>query len=218
MKFIKIFLSRPKLILSFAIGAIVHLSIQILTNLNTQTSLVISLNIMQISFLVLFVRTMLIYSHQEMQKRAITQDEGKHVILIMVICVAVFTIGALIYEIQKAKATVESLHYYHAGLAFFTVITSWLFSHTMFAIHYAHDYYLNFIKNKNCGLRFPETEKPDYFDFLYFSFIIGTSAQTADVSFTNQALRKTGLLHCVFAYFFNTSILALAINLGSSFL
>jgi uncharacterized membrane protein len=57
---------------------------------------------------------------------------------------------------------------------------------------------------------------PDYWDFLYFSAVIGTSGQTADVSFTSKAMRRTGLVHCVLAYFYNTTVLALTINIAAS--
>ena len=68
---------------------------------------------------------------------------------------------------------------------------------------------------KNGGLLFPNQKLPDYIDFLYFSCVIGTSGQTADVSFTSQSMRKVGLMHSVLAFFFNTSLVALMINIAS---
>jgi uncharacterized membrane protein len=68
------------------------------------------------------------------------------------------------------------------------------------------------------GLDFPGTHSPDYADFLYFSCIIGTSGQTADISFCSRSMRRTGLVHCVLAYFFNTTLLALTINIASGLL
>jgi len=65
------------------------------------------------------------------------------------------------------------------------------------------------------GLIFPGTSLPDYADFLYFSCVIGTSAQTADVSFSSSVLRRIGTVHCILAFFFNTTILALTINIAS---
>lgn len=63
---------------------------------------------------------------------------------------------------------------------------------------------------------FQKTDQPDYLDFVYFSYIIGTSAQTADVSITNSQLRHLNIFHCVLAFIFNTVILAVAINVAAS--
>jgi uncharacterized membrane protein len=65
------------------------------------------------------------------------------------------------------------------------------------------------------GLEFPGGQPPDYGDFLYFSCVIGTSGQTADVSFTSRKMRRTGTLHCILAFFFNTTLVALTINIAS---
>lgn len=86
----------------------------------------------------------------------------------------------------------------------------------MFAIHYAHDYYLAKSRQVDGGLDFPKTDQPDYLDFVYFSYIIGTSAQTADVSITSSQLRHLNIFHCVLAFIFNTVILAVAINVAAS--
>ena len=63
---------------------------------------------------------------------------------------------------------------------------------------------------------FPDTEQPLYLDFLYFSCIIGTSAQTADIGINSRPMRLTVLLHSVQAFFFNTMILAIVINMAAS--
>jgi len=88
----------------------------------------------------------------------------------------------------------------------------------MFALHYAHDYYRDQSAHRGGGLQFPGEEAPDYWDFVYFAAVIGTSAQTADVSFTSRAMRRLGLVHCTLAYAFNTTLLALTINIASGLL
>jgi len=88
----------------------------------------------------------------------------------------------------------------------------------MFTQHYAHDYYLSKHLGRNAGLHFPGGEEPDYGDFLYFASVIGTSAQTADVSFTSRAMRRIGTIHCILAFFFNTTLIALTINIASGLL
>jgi len=86
-------------------------------------------------------------------------------------------------------------------------------------LHYTHEYYNDRAKTRNAGLKFPdENLQPDYWDFIYFSFIIGTSAQTADINITSKSFRRLVTLHCVIVFFFNITILALTINIGASLL
>jgi uncharacterized membrane protein len=110
------------------------------------------------------------------------------------------------------------LRYAHIGLAAMTLVSSWAFTQLMFAQHYAHDYYAAEAKGCDGGLEFPGRHAPDYGDFIYFACVIGTSGQTADVSFTSRSMRRTGGVHCVLAFFFNTTLLALTINIASGLL
>ena len=94
--------------------------------------------------------------------------------------------------------------------------SNWAFTQIMFALHYAHDYYVAHVNGKPTGIDFPADQAPDYGDFLYLAFIIGTSAQTADVSFNSKQMRRIALVHCVLAFIFNTFVLALTINIAAS--
>ena len=93
-----------------------------------------------------------------------------------------------------------------------SVILSWLFLNSMFAIHYAHGYYGNY-GDPNVGLEFPKTPKPDYWDFAYFSIVIGMTFQVSDVQITSNYLRRVVLLHSVIAFFFNVFIIAITVNI-----
>jgi uncharacterized membrane protein len=148
--------------------------------------------------------------------RAQLQDEGRWFILILVNIAAVASLAAIVAELSAAKALYGEQRYAHMGLAAFTILSSWIFTHLMFAVHYAHDYYLARSNSRPVGLLFPDEENPDYGDFLYFSFVIGTSAQTADVSLTSKPMRRIGLVHCVLSFIFNTTVLALTINIAAS--
>ena len=99
-----------------------------------------------------------------------------------------------------------------------TVLSSWCLTHLVFAVHYAHDYYLNQGRKLPPGIQFPGETEPDYGDFLYLAGVIGTSGQTADVSFTSRAMRRIALAHCVLAFLFNTTVLALTINIAAGLL
>lgn len=154
-------------------------------------------------------------THETIQRRAQQQSEGQLLILILVIVGAIASITAIVVELSAAKNVSGSARYLPIGLALFTIVASWVFIHMMFALHYAHNYFVARMTGKPGGIEFPDDDDPRYGDFLYFSYIIGTSAQTADVNFTAKPMRRIGLAHCVLAFFFNTMILALTINIAA---
>lgn len=160
-------------------------------------------------------------SSEKMRQRAKVEDEGQLVILGLVIAGAVASLAAIVAELAQVNDLGHLAKLARIGLVVATILSSWVFTHMMFALHYAHDYYLTLSKNpsgKVGGLSFPGTDEPDYGDFMYFAFVIGTSGQTADVAFTSSAMRRIGLLHCVLAFLFNTTLLALTINIAASLL
>lgn len=207
--------TRPRLFASGLVGVLAALLLSGVPGLHTVTRLVISWNVFSCLYLVLAVHMVLLADHDTMRMRAKQQDEGRRTVLAMVVLAALATLGAIIAELAAVKDMVGTERYAHIALAVLTISTSWAFTHVMFALHYAHDFYFNRLKKQPGGLEFPGTEQPDYGDFIYFAFIIGTSGQTADVSLTTSAMRRTGVLHCVLAFFFNTTLVALTINIAS---
>ena len=108
-------------------------------------------------------------------------------------------------------------------LSVVTVVASWLFLHTVLALHYAHQYYWpkrqpSHPDAHHGGLEFPGGESPDYMDFLYFSFVLGATSQTSDVAITGKQIRRLAMLHGTLAFAFNTLLLALTINVAASLL
>ena len=144
------------------------------------------------------------------------QDDGQVVILVLVVTSSIASLAAIAAELAVVKDMHGLLKVAHITLAGLTVVSSWAFIQVMFALHYAHDYYAALSQNMHKGIQFPEDDEPDYGDFFYFAAIIGTSGQTADVSFTSKSMRRIGSVHCILAYFFNTTVLALLINIGAS--
>lgn len=207
--------TRPRLFAAGLVGLLTTLLLAGVPGLHTVTRLVLGWNIFACLYLVLAVHMMVLADHDKMRMRAQQQDEGRRTLLALVVLAALATLGAIIAELAVAKDTQGTQRYAHIALAVLTIASSWAFTHVMFAVHYAHDFYNNRAKKQPDGLLFPGTEHPDYGDFVYFAFIIGTSAQTADVSLTTSAMRRTGLLHCVLAFLFNTTLLALTINIAS---
>lgn len=105
----------------------------------------------------------------------------------------------------------------HLALAAATMVCAWTFVQVVFAAHYAHLYYGEDEGSSRGGLDFNGDPEPDFWDFLYFSLTIGATSQTSDTDITSKPMRRIALLQTVYAYFFNTSVLALAINMAAGF-
>ncbi len=207
---------KPRLFIALAVGlAAFWLSSVYTTRLTTAA--LIGWNSCTLLYLGMSVETMFNASHERMQKRAQLHDDGEGVILLLSVAAAILSFVAIVAELATTKTATGWLKAMHIGLSGLTLLTSWAFIHTGFAFNYAHGYYAHSSRNKGVPcLIFPNTDQPHYTDFLYFSFIIGTSGQTADVSFATTAIRRVGLVHCVLAYLFNATVLALMINIAAS--
>jgi uncharacterized membrane protein len=168
-------------------------------------------------YLLLAVSMMARSNIDRIRHRADMQDEGQMVILGLTIVTALVSLAGVVAEMARAKTPSGHHEWQHVALAGLTVFLSWTFTHTMFAVHYAHEFYVGSDDELAQGLEFPGKEPPDYWDFVYYSFVIGTACATADVNVTSKAMRRLTTLHCVVAFFFNTTILALTVNIGAGF-
>jgi uncharacterized membrane protein len=145
------------------------------------------------------------------RRRAPTQDEGGATILALTVIAALVSLAAIFAHLGAGNASSRA-----PGRLVFVAVTiwlSWTFIHTMFALHYAHEFY---DRHDGGGMAFPGGEEPDYWDFVYFSFVIGMTSQVSDVGVTGKAIRRTVIAHGVVAFFFNVALLALVINLAAS--
>ena len=157
-------------------------------------------------------------SPETMRRRAALEDESRWVFLALVAAAAFFSMFAILGLMREAKAAGGSAMILLVVLAGVTILLSWLLAHTMFAVHYAHDYFMDLADEGNAGLLFPgERGDPDYWDFLYFSFVVGMTAQVSDVQVLTQRWRRLVLAHGLLSFLFNTLILALSINLLAGF-
>ena len=151
---------------------------------------------------------------------ALRQDEGRVAMLVLTVFAAVASLGAIVGELGTGQVTGQV-----AGqatprtaaqlvLATTTIVLSWAFIHTIFALHYAHDFYSDHGARK-C-LNFPGEEAPDYWDFVYFSVVIGMTSQVSDVTVASRPMRHTVTAHGIVSFFFNASLLALMVNIAAS--
>jgi uncharacterized membrane protein len=208
--------ARPRLFIATAIAVTVGLVLPTDVASHLVTRMLIAWNTGTVLYVSLAATMMIRSSSQKMRYRAQLQDDGKLAILILVALTAMASLAAMAGELAVVKNTHGFLKGAHIALAGCTVLSSWAFIQVMFALHYAHEYYAAACRGRSVGLRFPDDDDPDYGDFFYFSAIIGTSGQTADVSFVSQPMRRIGSLHCILAYLFNTTVLALLINIAAS--
>jgi len=154
---------------------------------------------------------------QTCQARAALYDQSDWVIMAVVIASAAASFAAIFVELAAIKSghAPPALGLIVTGV---TVVLSWSFTHMLFALHYANIYYRPHHHGPPGGLDFPGEHKPDYRDFLYYSFVIGCACQTADVDTTTRQMRMVSLAHGIIAFAFNTAILALTINVGAGLL
>ena len=215
-RFLRLVRARPRIFIAAAAAAAVGVYLPSDLASHTVTRLLVAWNVGTCFYVLLAAIMMVRSSQHHMRRRAQIQDDGQLVILILVVVSAIASLVAIAAELSVVKDMHGLLKIEHVTLAGLTVLSSWAFIQTMFALHYAHDYYAALSKNQPAGIQFPGEESPDYGDFFYFAAVIGTSGQTADVSFTSKPMRRIGALHCILAYLFNTTVLALLINIGAS--
>jgi uncharacterized membrane protein len=160
-------------------------------------------------------------SASEVKVIAGKQDSSRPIIFIVVLFASVISLFAVVFIMRTLPNPKEPGYPFHVGFAILSVILSWVMIHTTYAIRYTHMYY-NLMyeermtqKEHKGGLIFPNEEPPDYFDFAYFSFVIGMTWQVSDVQITSKRMRRIVLVHALLSFFYNTVILALTINIIS---
>jgi uncharacterized membrane protein len=159
-----------------------------------------------------------VFDSKNTRSRAQAQDEPSVVIfgvMLMAVLACVAAIVLLLKQVQTLEGTERFLH---MGLAMLALAMSWLFIHTLFAFRYAHRYYQEKKRKEpdGAGLVFPNQPDPDYFDFLYYSFVIGMTSQVSDVQVSSREMRRLTLGHGILSFAFNVLIVALTINVLAS--
>jgi uncharacterized membrane protein len=171
-----------------------------------------------IVYLALGFRMMTSCGGDVMRKRAARQDDSQVVILVLVLIAIVFSFWIIVGVLSEAKEAGGQAKLLRISLAALTILLSWLVTQVAFTFHYAHEFYRpdDGAQKSAGGLEFPKDDSPDYWDFFYFATSIGAASQTSDVAIRTKALRRLVTLHAVISFFFNTAVLALAINIGAS--
>ena len=153
---------------------------------------------------------------ERMRSRARLQDDGAVMVLTLTVVAALASLAAILLELTGITTYPERVQVLHLGLVVLTVLCSWFLVHTAFALHYAHEFYATTAKAGHPCLDFPGNPHPDYVDFLYFSFVIGTTSQTADVTITSSPMRRLALAHGIITFLYNATLLAFTVNIAAS--
>jgi uncharacterized membrane protein len=212
-KFPHKFRIRPRLLISLLIAGIVTIFLP--HSMYWTTRILCAWDVVMISFLGLTWRLMLQATPAMMQRLAFKEDEGRLTISISIALAACISLVA-VASIPHEKGLPTVIMMMNLGISIATIVGSWLLVHTIFTQHYAHIYYQGdktLDERKSSGLDFPGEIEPDYWDFLYFSFVIGMTGQVSDVSVTSREMRQLSLLQGILSFFFNTTILAISINM-----
>ena len=145
----------------------------------------------------------------DLKKRAAEEDEGIMLVLLLALFAVGFSIVGIFILLNQGKRP-DGVP---LVLALAAAPLGWFMLHTMAAFHYVDLYYFD-CKEKGAGspLEFPGTKEPDLWDFLYFSFVIGMTAQVSDVQVCNGKMLRAVSGHSIVSFFFNTVLIAMAVN------
>jgi uncharacterized membrane protein len=207
--FVRVVVSRPRTFVAIAIAIVVFFLLPDSRRLVTRV--LVGWDVFATVYLVLAYIMMARCGHEHIKPSAILQDDGRVLMMIVTQLGALASIAAIVFELGATKKSGPGL-----TLAVITIALSWTLVHTAFALHYAHDYYRG---SKPGGLQFPSGDKSDhadYWDFVYFSFVIGMTAQVSDVGITEKRIRRTATVHGIISFVFNTALLALMVNIAAS--
>jgi uncharacterized membrane protein len=207
---VRVVRARPRLFLSAGLGAIIGVVLP--AGLSLATRLIIAWDVGVAIYLALMFQAMADCDVARIRRRAKLLDEGRIVFLALTAGAAVASLGAIVAQLS-AKETGHQPAY--LALAVATIALSWTFTHGIFALHYAHEYYGE-ARAEGGGLAFPGKDQPDYWDFVYFSVVIGMTSQVSDVAVTAKSVRRTVTAHGVLSFFFNATLLALTVNIAAS--
>jgi uncharacterized membrane protein len=206
---------HARLVISIAIGMAVTLGLG-MTDWSMATKLLLGWDIGVVLYLTLAYKLMITYGVTEIRRRAAEDDEGALALLILTGLSGLAIMGAIIAELGIAKVSGQPRSGLGVTLAMATILVSWAFVHTIFALHYAHEYYGERGDHAMGGLTFPGRQSPDYWDFLYFSLVIAMTSQVSDVVITSKVIRRLVMVHGALAFFFNVAVFALTVNIVSN--
>lgn len=211
-------LRRPRLAAGVASGTLLYVLLLAFGSLSGRLRFILSWDAGVLVAMALFIGLRRALP-DTMKRIAAQQDTGKWTVLLLTLVAGSASLVAIAGEVPLIRNAGEFEKIARIGLIIATIVLSWTFIQTIFALHYAHDYYSSTSAgtatgaNMYKGLVFPGEAIPTYMDFAYFSFTIGMTFQVSDVQITDPAMRGLALTHGIISFFYATGILALTINM-----
>jgi uncharacterized membrane protein len=206
--------ARPRLFISIAVGVVLTAAAVGLTDWRPTTRLIAGWDLAVALYLALALHLMASSDVRRIRRHAAAQDEGQLTILACTVAAAVASLAAIFAELRSSAGGGRPAS--SVLLAALTIFLSWVFIHTIFALHYAHEFYDD---TGGRGMAFPGGElNPDYWDFVYFSFVIGMTFQVSDVQVTSKLVRRVVVAHGAVSFFYNVAVLAMMVNIGGEFI
>ena len=206
--------ARPRLFISVGVGLVVIAAAAFVTDWRLVTRLLTGWDTAVALYLGLALHLIARSDVRHIRRHAALQDEGQLAILTCTVAAALASLAAIFAELGTS-AVGGSRPRGYLILATLTILLSWAFIHTIFALHYAHEFYGE-SAGPGGGMAFPGGDgEPDYWDFVYFSFVIGMTSQVSDVGVTSKPVRRTVAAHGIVAFVFNAALLALTVNIAA---
>ena len=206
---VRVVYGRPRTFIAIAVGVLVFFLLPEARRLPTR--MLVAWDVFAALYVALALITMLRCDTGHIRRSAVMQDDGRFLLLLLTALGAFASLAAIVFELGASKGNPAGLM-----LAIVTIALSWTPVHTAFSLHYAHEFYRN---KKPGGLQFPGSDshaEADYWDFVYFSFVIGMTAQVSDVGITDKIIRRTATVHGIISFVFNTALIALMVNIAGS--
>ncbi|WP_182086624.1 DUF1345 domain-containing protein [Aureimonas sp. ME7] len=203
--------ARPRLLIAVALT--VGVALLLPSALRLSTRILVGWDCGVLFYLVSVALMMRRSDTGDIRRRARRQDEGRRTILVLTGLAIFASFGAIAIELHGLDE--HNPNVWRLALSGATILLSWTVTQVMMALHYAGAFFR--VPDDEGGLDFPgDKRSPNYLDFLYFAFTMGAACQTSDVAVTSRAMRELVLAHTILAFLFNTTVLALAVNVGAS--
>lgn len=207
-KIFRILHARPKLILSVVLGA--ALALLLPQEWRGITRALLGWDTGLALYLGIVYWTVARSEANHIRGHAAKEDEGRVAILALTVTATLVSLAAIVVLLGGGEGKSDPAQ---LALAIGTIFLSWGFVHSIFGLHYAHEFYS---ESPQGGLKFPGGDKPDYWDFVYFSFVVGMTFQVSDVQVTSRRIRRTVTAHAIVAFLFNVTLLAIMVNIAAS--
>jgi len=210
--------ARHRLVLGLAAGAAMFFAVR--GHLRLGSTAIAGWNAIAVVILALDWVTILTTPQRKIREIAQQQDLSRFLVFLFVVVTASAALFAVGFLVSVKKSQTGGHFIIHLLLTLLTVIFSWTLVHTVFGLRYAHAFYGDSddpgVQKHAGGLIFPGDRPPDYFDFAYFSFVVGMTCQVSDVQITSRPMRRLTLAQSILSFGFNTIVLALVINIAVS--